>query len=473
MRHQKLGAAVRVLIGVVAAGLCLCAARADNDPWRADLEALKQGLAQNYANFADQVTVRRIDLPALAAEAEAGLAAAADDAARRAVLERVVKAMRDPHVKLAWPAAAAGDGGPGPACAPKLVELERKGGLAWERLPAFAPLEDAPSQMFRAGVLTTASGARLGVLRIGLFMPQGFAEACAEAAAGLGMTPDAPCDGECTGRMDSAAGAILNGKLVETLDALKGAGVTRIVLDITDNHGGSDWVEPVVRILGGAVHAARLEMVRHPAWVADMEARLADLETTAKAQSGAHAAEIDAAIAAGRAALGELGSPCDLTGAWEAAVGTALPCSNLVRGPLYSTGFLDYAPGPISRQLFNAARYAPYREGATDLPIVLLVNGETHSSAELIAAALQDAKKAVVMGTVTSGAGCGQATAGTGFTLPHSGGVVRVPDCVRLRADGTSERRGITPDVLIAWAPSDSPALRAEKAAAALAQAAP
>jgi len=47
---------------------------------------------------------------------------------------------------------------------------------------------------------------------------------------------------------------------------------------------------------------------------------------------------------------------------------------------------------------------------------------------------------------------------------------VRVPDCVRLRADGSSERRGIVPDVLVPWGPADSPMMRVEKAAAVLAR---
>jgi hypothetical protein len=43
-----------------------------------------------------------------------------------------------------------------------------------------------------------------------------------------------------------------------------------------------------------------------------------------------------------------------------------------------------------------------------------------------------------------------------------------VPDCVRLRADGSNERRGIVPDRLLPWAPSDSAYQHAEKAAEAL-----
>jgi hypothetical protein len=38
-----------------------------------------------------------------------------------------------------------------------------------------------------------------------------------------------------------------------------------------------------------------------------------------------------------------------------------------------------------------------------------------------------------------------------------------MPDCVRLRADGSNEVNGVRPDVLVLWARRDSPYQRAEK----------
>lgn len=40
--------------------------------------------------------------------------------------------------------------------------------------------------------------------------------------------------------------------------------------------------------------------------------------------------------------------------------------------------------------------------------------------------------------------------------LKNSGAGVKIPDCLQLRADGTNEVAGITPDVLIPWRPNDS-----------------
>jgi C-terminal processing protease CtpA/Prc len=99
------------------------------------------------------------------------------------------------------------------------------------------------------------------------------------------------------------------------------------------------------------------------------------------------------------------------------------------------------------------------------LPLIVVVNRETHSAAEQFAALLRDNGRATIVGEPSGGSACGTFTGeGTAFTLPYSGGRVHVPDCVRLRADGSNERQGIIPDHLIPWAPSDSAYQRARKA---------
>ena len=68
--------------------------------------------------------------------------------------------------------------------------------------------------------------------------------------------------------------------------------------------------------------------------------------------------------------------------------------------------------------------------------------------------ALRDDKAngaATVIGERTYGAGCGFLDGGLPLELPDSGLEVWMPDCVRLRIDGTNEIEGIEPDVPIAW----------------------
>jgi C-terminal processing protease CtpA/Prc len=85
----------------------------------------------------------------------------------------------------------------------------------------------------------------------------------------------------------------------------------------------------------------------------------------------------------------------------------------------------------------------------------VLVNQETWSAAEEFAAILQDNNAAVVLGTRTGGAGCGYTHGGTPTKLKNSGAVLKLPDCVRFRADGSNEVRGIIPDEVVPMRPDD------------------
>lgn len=409
--------------------------------WQADFDALLAGLSSNYANFEDQISERRLDLPALAARQRKALTEATDDQGRRAAFDGLVRALRDPHVRIDWTPVAGG--APGPVCAPG-IDGGREGRLQWSRWPAFKPLAHDMARIFSAGLLRRPDGRRLGIVRLGSFVESAYLVACAEAARTLGLAPDSPCDSTCAERRDAAAAEVLDTALVDTVRTLRAAGAAMLVLDISDNGGGSDWNEAVARRLAGPLRSARIALLKHPAWQDWIDSRLQTLASDAP-----EAVEW-------RSVRSQLAHPCDLSVAWsdvEIATGVRpLPCSTLVHGHLHTLGSVEPSGPPVP-------------PGVNRLPLVLLVNEETHSAAEQFAALLQDNRRALIVGGATAGAACGTFTAqGTSFTLPHSGARVHVPDCVRLRADGSNERRGIVPDTMVPWAPSDSPWQRTEKA---------
>jgi len=99
---------------------------------------------------------------------------------------------------------------------------------------------------------------------------------------------------------------------------------------------------------------------------------------------------------------------------------------------------------------------------------MVLVDQGTWSSAEYFAAMLRDNNAATIIGAPTGGAGCGYTNGGIQTFLKNSRAKVKIPDCVRLRADGTNEVAGITPDVLIPWRPNDSRYQRVKRVSDAL-----
>jgi hypothetical protein len=470
---------------IVALGMSGTAAALGPGDWQADLDALQAGLARNYANFEYTLTERRIDLPRLAARARDALASATDDRERRRVLEQLLRDLRDPHVSITWPpekpkpAAAAAvqeDARPpaAAACPPDLASLATRPGIAFARLPGYRALADAEARWFDAGLATDRNGQVLGVLRIGIFLERAYAPACAEAATALGLRPQDPCDEACTERVERATVQRLNAALALTVRELEQDGAKQLVIDVTDNGGGSDWAEVLARILGGPLQSARIALLKHPAWAAWLEDQIAQMEA-AREMASPHRQQRLARAAREYAKLREsVAVSCDLSGAWtdrELAMGQKpLPCTTLAVGELYATGPEAGWPVPPSDPadadglLFRMAWYGPALVGITQLPLVVVVNDDTHSAAEQFAAVLRDNRRARVIGTPSAGAGCGTYTEkGTSFTLPATGAVVHVPDCVRLRADGSNERGGIVPDRLIPWAPSDSAYQRVQK----------
>jgi C-terminal processing protease CtpA/Prc len=95
--------------------------------------------------------------------------------------------------------------------------------------------------------------------------------------------------------------------------------------------------------------------------------------------------------------------------------------------------------------------------------VFVLVDRGTASSAEYFTAMLSDNRAATVIGEPTVGAGCGYTNRGIPTVLKNSGARVKIPDCVRVRADGSNEVAGITPDVLIPWRRNDSPYQRVKR----------
>jgi hypothetical protein len=469
------------------------AAALSAEEWQADLIALQVGLARNYANFEYTLTDRRIDLPLLAARSRDALASAPDDSERRRVFERLLRDLRDPHVSISWPRegpgtavaasnrdvpTGAGDDvekpPPGAACPSDLASLSTRPGVAFARLPGYQALPDPEARWFDAGLVRDSGHPTLGVLRLSIFIERAYAPACAEAAKTTGLELQAPCDDGCVGRIERATAQRLNAALARTVRELERAGAKQLVVDVTDNDGGSDWAEVVARLLGGPLRSARVALLKHPAWRSWLDARIAELEAAHESASPPQKERRARASREYTKLREKVSSPCDLSSAWtdrELAIGRKpLPCTTLVTGGLYATGAEAGLPPPPADAtdadglLFRVNFYGPAPVGVTRLPIVIVVNGETHSAAEQFAAVLRDNGRAHVVGTPTAGAGCGTYTdKGTGFTLPATGAEVHVPDCVRLRADGSNERRGIVPDRLIPWAPSDSVLQRAQK----------
>jgi len=473
---------LRTIAAAAAAALCLFAAPSQPaaaqsvwraGPWLEDLAVARTAFETKYANLEWLLTEREFDLPGLFARAEAAIATAGSDAAAMAVFNRLVQRIADGHVTISWPRGpAAAPPAPGPAPAappPSPAAFCRAQGYApsaagfGPAIAGYRPLDPA-GDFLHSGTFDK-DGARFGMIRIGVFQPQGSLSLCTDSVAALAVPLDRPCDEACDDRIITHAYRALGEALEDRLTRLRSGGAEVLIVDITGNGGGSEWVEAAARMLSARpLTAARLGFVRGEHWARlwrEQSERLRSAAATAGPEDRrrllAWAAEADSARAEAERRCPPTGEPA---------------CPWLGRAG-FATGLVGEAPsGSFAGKqwavhVFNPAQHH-YRDGVWDGPVIVLIDGETWSAAEQFAALLQDNRAALIVGARTGGSGCGHTWGGTPTRLPNSRAMLNLPDCVRFRADGSNEVRGVIPDLLLPWRSTDGAAFRARMLEAAL-----
>ena len=457
-------------------------AAADTAHWLADFEQLKREMTSHYANLEWAVERRGVNLPDLASQTATALRNAASDAEARRALDRFVAAFGDGHLYINWPAAPrtattqAPSQPPGQAgvCARNGYRAQRRdGGIAFRLVPGFRGIASPDSAYFPAGVLTEGTR-RVGILRISSFEDNIFPALCEEAAGRLRVAADSSCDDRCSDALEQETGNAMGRALSRQIALLEKERVELLVVDITANGGGTNWVEVAARSLSARpLQAPRRALIRHPHHVRQLESAINGLVADSARVRGTGARVVQQALATLRAQEAAARIPCDRSMLWS---GGTPACSLVVSEPTtFATGVLRYAaPGSVPVQseccsLYNPSRYT-FQEGAYRGPLAVLVDNNTASAAEYFAATLADNRAATVLGMPTNGSGCGYTNGGIPVTLDFSGARVKMPDCVRFRADGTNEVEGVTPHVIVPWRPNDSALQRARRAVEAIAR---
>lgn len=447
----------------------------DAEGWVADLRQVREAMGSHYANLDWAVNEREAPLGQLFQVGEQRLRAARSDADAREVFERLEKYLGDGHVDFVWPtggapssAAASGPDARPPCDVLGFKADGRDGQAIATRLPGYRALEGDSG--FPAGIVEI-DGRKVGVVRIAQLSAHAHPQACAAAFAAFSRPADEPCDDDCLEALRVMAVDRVTEDLTARIRALRDAGAETLLVDLAGNGGGSEWTEVAVRLFSPIrLKSARVGFPRHPHWVerfAEDERRLLD---AARGQSRADRARLDGYRAVFAQARQEAAAPCDPT-PWFTP-GAKSDCAWLTTAPLYATGAVaELDPAivgkPWAAEVFTPLTYR-FEPGVWTGPLMVLVDGATASAAEEFAAVLQDNRAAVVVGSPTRGAGCGHARGEIETVLKHSGARLRLPNCARLRADGTNEVGGVAPDVLVGFRENDGPRNRVARLNAAL-----
>jgi hypothetical protein len=444
--------------------LLLALAAFSPEPWQEDFRHVLTEIASHYANLDSAIDDRRVDLAAIRKTAEERIRNAKNDAEAQEAIDWFLRQFGDGHVLMRWNANApqtADAATPQPLCQRLGYARKEPGGIDFASSGQYTPLEGDDATDFPAGILRLAGGRKIGVLRIHLFSETAHPELCAAAQKQLALANDATCEGLCEPRLQLATANLLTAALERRVAALRAAGATALVVDITGNGGGSNWVEPAARVLTPvALRSPRMAFLQHDHWRKQLRQRLDDVQLDLDAKRDPQSLVTQAAGTL-RAAIARADGSCDRSGVWNDPPKRP-DCSLVVGGFLYATGVLPYAkPGAlpesiVSRHTIFLPSQYDYHEGVNRLPLYVLVDAGTGSAAEYFAAMMKDNGAATIIGTPTGGSGCGYTNGGIRAKLPNSGGELRLPDCIRLRADGTNEVLSVIPDLLVPWRARDS-----------------
>lgn len=435
----------------------------DPAPWLADLEQARQAFHRKYANLDWLEQEREVKLDPLLADLASRLGKARSEREAKAVFKRLQRKVGDGHVEIEWPQPKDDSSPPlvPAAAAPDLCtgigyDARQNGPGTAQALDGYTPLPGAPDLSFDAGTVK-AGGETLGIVRIGVFQPQGFPELCRRAVQELAIPAGKACGDECQDKIITWAYRRLTAGLEERVKQLKAAGATVLLVDITGNGGGSEWAEAAARIFSPRLLVSeRRGFTRTEHWAKQWRDVADELRSRVKRARGPDRARLLGWASEAEAAAKQAETPCSPSDT---------SCSHVGRAG-YSTGLVgsarsgSFAGMDGAVYVFSPAQY-PYHDGVWDGPLIVLVDQETWSAAEEFAAVLQDNRAAVVLGARTGGAGCGYTYGGDPTTLSNSGAVLKLPDCVRFRADGSNEVRGIIPDELVGIRANDGVGFRA------------
>jgi hypothetical protein len=444
------------------------------DNWLADYAFLKLELEHNYSHLAWFGSPQGgVDLPALERSTRSALERASSDAEASAAITAFVAAFHDGHFAPTAPPGSS----PRSSAEPPIVERAADARTAcaafgyvpltrinfsqpFESLSGFRLLSDGFTSAFRAGVIEL-DGRRLGLLRIPRFRPAEFPAICESAWTSLTARGVEPTRGAVAG--------IINAEWLRTLAArlreLRDQKITALVIDVGGNGGGNDLGDWAVRLFTrDPVRSAPLLLSASPVAVPYFDEQLGDLQhakDSAVPLSAFTRTMLGNAIDAfSKRKLEAKAAPCDMSWVWrEQRAWGASTCTRVISSG-FASGALDYVePGNIDASAVQALYWPAVADplrGAWTGPTFVLADANTGSAAEMFTALMRDRGIAKVIGTRTFGLGCGFMVYDDPSVLPNSRRAFRIPNCVRLRADGTDEVAGITPDLPAAAQPGES-----------------
>ncbi|PZR06614.1 MAG: hypothetical protein DI536_30110 [Archangium gephyra] len=450
----------------------------DRAGWLNDYRTLKAALEANYSHLAWFGSPQGgVDLPALDRRTEQALRGARTDVEATAAFDAFIAAFHDGHLvrrptspppvsPLPEPAKPSSYPDANTACAALgyVPSTRVNFSLPFESLPSFTLMTDGLSEAFRSGVVRSGDRS-IGIVRIPRFRAGEFPGICTRAFEGATSRDGGVRPEDISNRVDP----VWLDTLAQRLRAFRKEGVSMVLVDLGGNGGGNDLGDWATRAFTSQpLTSAPLQVTAGDAGLPYLQKEVSELSAALAVDGGVNErarAMLEEQRAGFEARVSAAGSPCSMGWVWKERRpwGTS-SCTRLVDAGFFSGPLGSLDAGVVDARsastLFWATIAEPVR-GVWSGEVFVLIDGQTASSAEAFTTLLSDHGIARTIGVHTLGAGCGFMNDVAPVVLPNSRLTFSMPNCVRLRKDGSDDVAGVAPDLPVLPLPGESARARA------------
>jgi hypothetical protein len=269
----------------------LCSRNSKNfsaHPYLDDFEALKVHISKSYANLMPLLEHNKIDPYRINETTIQAIKSASNESEAKEVLVAFAKKFKDGHFRIREPKKDDKNNNQAVAAISKALNgkqaCEEMEFSEEKRFDFKFPIEGVKVLKQSGGefpYLVVDEPKKIGIIRVADFRPSVYPELCIRAWEQYKGQVESICDEDC---QDDFKYVFLRKKIVdkfyESLEEVRKSGISGLVIDLTHNGGGSDWVEDVTALLTDRkLVCGRSGFVKHPHHAKNFKELLADLET--------------------------------------------------------------------------------------------------------------------------------------------------------------------------------------------------
>ncbi len=452
-----------------------------NDLWIQDFEVLKAQMTKSYANLKSIVNEESIDLARLNTKTISELKLAKTKREAQIVIESFLRKFKDGHLSATVINTSSSNNTSNerndfPLSTDSTAVALKKMGFFIDTYGANIKFDSVPGYLalinknnsFHTAVIETSLG-KIGTIKLPYFYNEGYWNTPYKMWDSYKKEFKGECDEECQKNFKYKLEKQFTKQFVERIEELKAKNISKLLIDVTGNNGGSGWFEEIAHLLSDKPKLEYMPsfIIKHNHWKKSLEEDLKIIGIDLAND------ELNESLKLKLLKLKELAeslivkckSNCSSQNVWDS---NKIDCLKLIRHPYQSDLPFDIMTDSQfmllqSKNLLTASRFRPFKRGAYSGPLYIVQDRQSASATEGFSSLLQFNNAATIVGRTSYGAGCGYTNGGIKTTLNHIGLSIKMPDCVRLRADGKNEVYGIKPDIKVNWRRiSDSPSKKGQ-----------